>query len=96
MISEKNFTSLRSKGYLHAKLIGQGAHADVFRVWDAREGIFYACKVSREKKLWSCESNFLRRIKHPLFPAYHESWQEGKYCFLIMEYVPGENLNILL
>lgn len=88
--------SLERHGYGFPLFIGKGTHAVVYRVRKDLTGTFYACKISGEAGLWKREQEILRQLRHPLFPAYEESWQEkGKY-FLIMEYVSGQTLQELL
>lgn len=88
--------SLEQHGYGFPLFIGKGTHAAVYRVRKDSSGTCYACKVSGEAGLWKREQEILKQLRHPLFPAYVEGWQEkGKY-FLIMEFVSGQTLEELL
>ena len=55
-----------------------------------------ACKISCQTRLALREAETLAKIDHPLFPEYHDVWQEGEKVFLLMEYVRGSSLEALL
>ncbi len=83
-------------GYEHPCLIGRGAFARVYRVWERASGAFLACKVSTEQNMLDREGKVMREIEHPLFPKLFDKRCEGKWTFLLMEYVPGTDLGTLL
>ncbi len=87
---------LREKGYRNPVFVGRGTYAAVYRVQSFGTGGFYACKISVEKDLWRRESEYLSRLHHPLFPAYRDSWEAWDKGVLVMEYVPGQDLGMLL
>lgn len=79
------------------KLLGEGAFARVYLAEDL-SGRLYACKVSPRGELLAREAGFQKvSACHPLFPAFYDFWREedGGGC-LLMEYVPGENLESVL
>ncbi|MCM1186492.1 MAG: serine/threonine protein kinase [Lachnoclostridium sp.] len=88
--------SLEKRGYQNPLFIGRGTYAAVYRVKHVVSGAFYACKMSSVEGLWKREQEILEQLRHSLFPAYKESWQESGRYFLIMEYVPGQTLERLL
>ncbi len=73
------------------KLLGKGGFSSVYLVQD-RAGAKYACKVSTQQNLLETEAFYMQRLKHPLFPRFFDAWQEDGEGFLLMEYIPGENL----
>lgn len=73
------------------KLLGKGGFSSVYLVQD-RAGAKYACKVSTQQNLLETEAFYMQRLEHPLFPRFFDAWQEDGEGFLLMEYIPGENL----
>lgn len=88
--------SLERRGYTVGTLIGQGAFSRVYRVTERATGRILACKVCESMELIRRESEILSGLKHPLFPKCYGCWQDGDMGFLIMELVPGENLERLI
>lgn len=83
------------KEYRVTELLGSGAFAEVYLAED-RAGKKYACKVSERGGLLAKEADFQRATKHPLFPAYFDFREEKGRGVLMMEYVPGESLDVIL
>lgn len=83
------------KKYRFAKCLGSGAFAEVYLVED-RAGQKYACKTSGQAELLAKEAEFQRAAEHPLFPSFFDFWQENGRGYILMEYVPGENLAVIL
>lgn len=79
------------KGFTILKLLGKGGFSSVYLVQD-RAGAKYACKVSTQQNLLETEAFYMQRLEHPLFPRFFDAWQEDGQGFLLMEYIPGENL----
>lgn len=73
-------------------LLGQGAFGKVYRVREKNNGKLWACKVLEDVHMAERERDFLIQMKHPLFPEYREFFVFEKKCFLVMEYICGENL----
>ncbi len=90
--------SLDSNGFEEPLLLGKGAFCRVYRVKEKATGRLYACKVGTGSCKFHVrrEKEFLKKLRHPLFPRYKCHWEEeGFYC-LVMEYVAGSNLEGLL
>lgn len=87
----------RKDGYKLTGLLGEGAFARVYLAEDSA-GRYYACKVSSRGELLAREAGFQKEAaRHPLFPAFYDFWQEENGGgSLLMEYVPGENLERVL
>lgn len=83
------------KEYRIVRLLGSGAFARVYLAED-RAGRSCACKVSRRGELLAREAAYQRKAEHPLFPAVYDFRQEGGCGYLLMEYVPGESLDMIL
>ena len=88
--------SLEKRGYTVRRFLGRGAFSGVYEVEERGKGRRAACKISGNLRLLKREEEILRRLRHPLFPEYYGSWQEGGKGFLLMEEVQGENLARLI
>lgn len=87
---------LRCHGYLCTDLLGEGAFSHVYRVEKREDGKIYACKISENTAMLEREATFMSRLRHPLFPAYHDFWASGDTGFLVREYIPGESLKEII
>lgn len=87
---------LNEWGYKKALLVGQGAFARVYRVWEEESGRFLACKVSAKQDMLCREAELMKRISHPLFSEFCELRQREEKTFLFMEFVHGSSLKALL
>ncbi len=76
-------------------LIGHGAKARVYKVQKPGKDLFYALKVSEDKEILRKEAGFLQKISAKMFPRFFD-WMEGKYAYLIMEYIEGFDLQEIL
>lgn len=81
--------------YRLLRIIGRGAFSKVYLA-EAENGQFYACKVSRQKKMLEGEANILKELYHPLFPAYVDYVEQRDEGMLIMEYISGKNMRQLI
>ncbi len=90
---------LRRNGYEDPRPVGRGAFGSVYRVKNAKDGKWYACKVAEgmySRDLLRRESLLQQKLEHPLFAAYRDS-MEGEFCtLLVMEYVRGRDLSAIL
>ncbi len=83
--------TIREGKYKVLRLLGKGAFAEVYLVED-RAGCRYACKICSKGRLLAGEARYQRKVVHPAFPAFCDFWQESGKGYLLMEYIPGENL----
>lgn len=83
---------MRDMGYECSDLIGQGAFSKVYRLTKTATGGCVACKVSEHVNMLREEWILLSGLCHPLVPKVYEWREEGGYGFLILEYIPGKNL----
>ncbi len=82
--------------YFFLKLLGSGATSQVYLVREQGTNLLYACKKSSHVPWLRAESDLLRRVSHPLFPAWKDYYEtEGEAC-LVMEYLEGKSLRQLL
>mgnify|MGYP004610269137 CR=1 FL=1 len=84
------------KEYRKIRILGQGATSDVYCVREEKSQRLYACKESNQIPFLKAESEMLRCLNHPLFPAWVSYREEAQKGYLIMEYVEGENLAQIL
>lgn len=96
MEREKDRHSLENRGYIVQRLLGEGAFSRVYSVEERYTGRRAACKISENIRLLEREEEILKKLRHPLFPEFYESRQEGSTGFLLMEEVTGENLANLI
>lgn len=87
---------MEKRGYAVGRLLGQGAFSRVYSVEERDTGRRAACKVSENLKLLRREEEILKKLRHPLFPEFYESWRDRETGFLLMEEVMGENLAELI
>lgn len=81
--------------YRLGQLLGKGAFSRVYLATDSA-GRRYACKVSENSALLLREAGFQKKAGHPLFPECLDAWEEEGRGWLLMEYVPGENLEAVV
>ncbi len=86
---------LTERGYRELLPAGKGVQGEVYRIrrWD---GVYFACKILRDRRLWERQTEFMKAAAHPLFPAYADSFWESGMGFVIMEYVWGQDLDSML
>lgn len=83
---------LEDRGYCCGRCLGQGAFSKVYCVEKRADGLLAACKISSDLELLKREAKIMETLQHPLFPRYYGMWQKDGIGFLLMEYVPGSNL----
>lgn len=89
-------TFLAKHGYIVRNSIGKGAFGRVYRVWDDRQGRFWACKVASDavgRGILRREAMLQRSISHPIYAGFVDCLEEKEYTFLLMEYLDGESLD---
>ncbi|MEW6737859.1 MAG: protein kinase, partial [Acidobacteriota bacterium] len=87
--------------YLILRQIGQGGMGAVYEAHDQRLGTTVALKetlVSGEnlRKAFEREAQLLARLRHPVLPAVSDHFTEGDGQFLVMQFIPGNDLSDLL
>lgn len=73
-------------------VLGEGATARVFLLWDRKLCRYAAAKYSGDRELLLQEAVYLHTFSHAAFPGAYD-YREG-YCgdCLLLEYIEGENL----
>ena len=72
-------------------LLGKGATGEVYLVREYNSMQIYAMKICEDRELLRQESELLQKLKHPMFPAWKDYFEE-KQGYLIMEYIEGITL----
>lgn len=80
------------KGYRVRFLTGKGATAVVYCVTEENTGRDYACKISDRMEWIAQEADLLKKLRHPLFPAWKDYWEDGNLGCLVMEFMNGSSL----
>ena len=74
------------------KIIGEGATAKVFLLWDRLLKRFVALKWGKGKELLYKEARLLAKLYHSCFPTLYDYVDGMQYGGFLMEYIQGENL----
>ena len=94
--------------YRILKSLGEGSFSTVYLVEDpAIPHVHYALKefniISLPEgerpeaiEMFRREAQLLQSLNHPGLPGFVDSFSEEKACYLMMEYVEGENLDALV
>ncbi|HOG45900.1 MAG TPA: serine/threonine-protein kinase [Anaerolineae bacterium] len=90
--------------YERLELLGSGAFADVFKVFDTQEGVPRAMKLitpatGRDPKAlqqFQSEGRWLRELDHPNIVKCYDVGVEEDRQFIIMDYVEGQTLDDLI
>jgi serine/threonine protein kinase len=82
-------------------MIKSGGMGAIYEVYDRRLGMGYALKeafvqTSGECALFAQEAQLLARLSHPVLPKVIDHFVEHGQHFLVMELVPGDDLETLL
>lgn len=88
--------ALERRGYICRRLLGEGAFSRVYLVEEPVFGTLYACKAGKNAMLARREADAMAKVHHPLFPQYHDLWQDAESSFLLMEYLPGSSMEEVL
>ena len=86
------------------EFLGRGGMAEVYKVWDSQRMTHLAMKVLLEDlaldrvfvRRFTREANTLAKLQHPNIVRFFEFDKEGRFAFLLMEYVEGETLKHLI
>src|SRR5918999_3578531 len=87
--------------YLVESQIGQGGMGAVFVATDQRFGSRVALKETfftdaNLRRAFEREARLLNRLRHPALPRVSDHFNESEGQFLVMEYIPGEDLSDML
>src|SRR4029079_6986928 len=93
-------TTLQQR-YKIDKQIGQGGMGAVYVATDERFGSTVAIKETLAmddnfRKAIEREARLLNSLKHPALPRVSDHFEEENSQFLVMEYIPGEDLSHML
>lgn len=87
--------------YLIIRSIGQGGMGAVYLAKDERLGNTVALKETffndaRMRRAFEREARLLAHLRHPALPKVIDHFNEADGEFLVMEFIPGEDLEVLL
>ena len=89
--------------FLH-DMLGKGAFGEVYLIENILNKELYAMKIMSKQKLnqlnmfeyiWN-EKEILIKISHPFIAKLHYAFQNDKFLFLLMQYLPGGSLTNLI
>src|SRR5215470_8917922 len=87
--------------YLVMRLLGQGGMGAVYQATDRKFGNAVALKETfyndlQLRKAFSHEARLLNRLRHAALPVVTDYFAIGERQFLVMQYIPGKDLEQLL
>jgi pectin methylesterase-like acyl-CoA thioesterase len=93
-------TTLQGR-YQIRRLIAQGGMGAVYEAVDQRLGNTVALKHilvgdTRMRKAFEREARLLAALRHPALPAVSDHFTEATNQFLVMQYIPGDDLGTML
>jgi serine/threonine protein kinase len=93
--------TLLQNRYEIVRQIGQGGMGSVYEAMDKRLHARVALKEtlftdSSMQKAFEREAKLLARLRHPVLPKVFDYFFEGNGQFLVMEYIPGDDLSTLM
>ena len=93
--------TLLQNRYLVERQIGQGGMGAVYVATDQRFGSTVALKETffddpGLRRAFEREARLLNRLRHAALPRVSDHFNEGDGQFLVMEYIPGEDLADML
>ncbi len=87
--------------YRIVRLLGQGGMGAVYEAIDERLDTTVALKETmfsdeRLRKQFEREARLLARLHHPALPRVSDHFAEGEGQFLVMQYIPGDDLSQMM
>ena len=88
--------------YRIIRLLGQGGLSAVYEAYDERLDMLVALKETFFKdnpqllKQFEFEARLLGQLNHPAIPKVSDHFAEGEGHFLVMQLIPGDDLQALL
>ena len=87
--------------YKVARQLGQGGMGTVYEAIDQRLDTTVALKETffadeRLRKQFEREARLLARLHHPALPRVSDHFSEGDGQFLVMQFIPGEDLSAMM
>jgi serine/threonine protein kinase len=87
--------------YRIIRLLGQGGMGAVYEAMDERLDTAVALKETlfadeRLRKQFEREARLLARMHHPALPRVSDHFAEGEGQFLVMQYIPGDDLSQMM
>ncbi len=87
--------------YFVMHLLGHGGMGAVYRATDRKFGNTVAIKETfysdhRLREAFALEARLLNRLRHSALPVVMDYFSEGESQYLVMQYIPGNNMEQLL
>src|SRR4026209_358207 len=93
--------TLLQNRYRILRLLGQGGMGAVYEASDERLDTTVALKETlfadeRLRKQFEREARLLARMHHPALPRVSDHFSEGDGQFLVMQFIPGDDLSEMI
>src|ERR671916_2022862 len=87
--------------YRVVRPLGQGGMGAVYEATDLRLSRTVALKetlveTDELKRAFEREARLLANLRHPALPNVLDHFSEGSGLFLVMEFIPGDDLGVML
>ena len=97
MLAEHKPVGTMASSYQELNCIGRGTQGSVYTVRHLEEGVTYVLKrmhivESEQRRAALLEAETLQRLQHPSVVGYRDTFVDGEYLSLVMEYCEGGDL----
>ena len=97
MLAEHKPVGTMASSYQELNCIGRGTQGSVYTVRHLEEGVTYVLKrmhivESEQRRAALLEAETLQRLQHPGVVGYRDTFVDGEYLSLVMEYCEGGDL----
>src|SRR5215218_2524536 len=87
--------------YRIVRQLGKGGMGAVYEAMDERLSRTVALKetlaeTEELKRAFEREARLLANLRHPVLPKVIDHFSEGTGLFLVMEFIPGDDLGVML